>query len=296
MHRTIAVPSVAAILLGATATLMGAQLAINYSYRTLDVPAALGDGTSAYGINNRGDVVGNFVAAGSVDGFVYRNGHFSVVEIPGASPDNAGALSGVNDRGTAVGSYIDGDTGVEHAFTLNSRGRIKNLPDAEPDAPATVAIGINNRGTIVGYFFDAGGDGHAFIYDNGTYTPYDHAGASVTVFNGINDRGDVVGYYLDAYFNRHSFVLNDGVETSIQPPAAVSTTASGINNRRVVVGGYRLADGTFHSFVRRDGVVTTVELPGAPTAVFGGINDDGDIAGTYDFFSHGLVATPHKQH
>src|SRR5262245_43152167 len=88
-----------------------------YTFYPLDVPAELGAWTSAYDINNVGVVVGNFVTVeGNIDGFVFQNGAFTDVAIPGASPDNRGALNGVNDLGVAVGGFIDAETGIGHAL------------------------------------------------------------------------------------------------------------------------------------------------------------------------------------
>lgn len=140
-----------------------------YQFHAFDVPAELGDGTTAQGINNRGVIVGNFVRVdGSFDGFLFKNGRFTDVAVPGASPDLAGPLGGINDLGMAVGGFIDAATGIGHAFVLTPRGEFRVQPDPAPDAVVTEALGINNQGTIVGFYFDPNDNQHGFILRRGS--------------------------------------------------------------------------------------------------------------------------------
>lgn len=66
------------------------------------------------GISNTGEVVGiytNFLSLGNLNSFVYDNGVYTTIDVPGASSTS---VQGVNASGDIVGAYFDG-TG-EHGF------------------------------------------------------------------------------------------------------------------------------------------------------------------------------------
>jgi uncharacterized membrane protein len=263
-----------------------------YRFQAFDVPPELGEGTTAQGINNRGIIVGNFVRVdGSFDGFLSENGHFTDVVVPGASPDLAGPLGGINDLGMAVGGFIEATTGIGHAFLLTPRGEIRIQPDPAPDAVLTEALGINNKGTIVGFYFDLNDIQHGFILRRGVSETYDYPGASQTALTAINDRNQIVGFWIDAAFQFHGFMLQDGVMTNIEPPGSTTTAPRGINNRGQIVGGFRDAANVGHGFLLSRGIYTSLDFPGAFHTTAIGINDRGMIVGTYNFFTRGFIAT-----
>jgi len=266
-----------------------------YAFYALDVPAELGGFTSAYGINNAGLIVGNFVTlAGDVDGFMFNKGKFTHVTVPGASADNRGGINDVNDLGQAVGSFADAETGVEHSFVRSKSSQITVLPDAAPGAWLTEATGINNAGVIVGFFIDADGELHGFILSKGTNAAYDHPGATRTLLTRINDRGQIVGTWVDGDGHRHGFLLQDGAAISIDVPGALSTRCTGINNWGANVGWYVDENFVAHGFLLQDGRFTDIDFPGAEDTAALGINDHGVIVGTYDGFSRGMVAMPNE--
>lgn len=263
-----------------------------YTFSTVDVPAELGAFASAYGINNAGVVVGNFVTVdGNLDGFLVQKGDFTDVAVPGVTSDSRGALNDVNDRGQAVGGFTD-DSGDSHSFVMDRHGEFAVLPDV-PGAVLAEATGINNSGDIIGFYFDAGFAPHGFIVRDGVYTTYDYPGSSRTLLTRINDRGQITGIRLDADGHRRGFVLQkDGVTTTIDVPGSRNTRTGGINNQGQIVGYYDDADMVSHGFLFKDGVYTTLDFPGASDTVLLDINDRGVIAGTYDGFTFGLVAKP----
>jgi probable HAF family extracellular repeat protein len=262
-----------------------------YTFHPFDVPAEAGGFTSAFGINNKGIIVGNFFSVeGFVDGFVFEKNTFTYVTVPGAGFFR-GYLNAVNDKGDAVGGFEDPDTGIFHSFLRTRKGKISILPDPEPDALSTEALGINNRGAIVGFFVDADGVRHGFILQKGLYTIYDYPDALRTLLTGINDHAQIVGIAFDG-IQRRGFLLDGGDTVLIEVPAAVNTRTSAINNLGQVVGWFDDADGVAHGFLLDDEGYTTLDFPGAADTVLTGINDQGVIVGTYDDFSRGLVATP----
>jgi len=80
-----------------------------------------------------------------------------------------------------------------------------------PGSKFTQALGLNNDGEIVGFYTDAGGNNHGFLYNiaSGTHQKMDdpHAsGPGGTIINGINDNGQIVGFYADANNNTNGMV------------------------------------------------------------------------------------------
>jgi uncharacterized membrane protein len=73
-------------------------------YTTLDVPGA--DATFAFGINDAGQITGNYSNASGNYGFVYSHGIFTTIEGEPQSAAFGGTLaSGINDAGQIVGYY-----------------------------------------------------------------------------------------------------------------------------------------------------------------------------------------------
>jgi probable HAF family extracellular repeat protein len=285
-----------ALCLADPAELSVYSAAPEYAFSSMDAPAELGAFTSAYGINNAGVIVGNYVSVDStLDGFVFQNGRFTPVVVPGVTSDDRGALNDVNDRGQAVGGFTDGETGITYTFIRGKAGDFTLLPDAAPGALLTEATGLNNSGTVVGFYLDADAHRHGFILQNGTYTTYDYPGALRTILTRINNRGQMTGIWVGTDLQRHGFLLQDGVATSIDVPGAVNTRTGGINNLGDIVGYYDDADFVSHGYLLKDGVFTTLDFPGAFDTTLLDINDHGVIAGTFDGFSRGLVATPVQQ-
>lgn len=268
-----------------------------YQFQTLDVPEEWGYYTSAYGINNTGIIVGNYVTTGEeAHGFIYYDGQFTDVFIPDADKNNRGILNDINDAGASVGTFnypkkVDHDM-IVHSFIRSANGVITILPDAVPGSPLTEATGINNSGTIVGFYYDANSNRHGFILNNGVYTTYDKPGAARTLLTGINNQGKIVGFYRNLNGIAYGFTLLNGVTTEVFFPEAASTKLHGINNDGLIIGEYEDASGIIHGFLLKDGKYITLDFPGAFDTSVLEINDSGVIVGSYDGFSHGLIGIP----
>jgi probable HAF family extracellular repeat protein len=148
----------------------------------------------AYGINNRHQIVGEYVdAAGNYHGFVWQQGRYKTIDVPGSTSTS---LIAINDRGQMVGLYTDTAGQVAHGF-LFSAGRYTTY-DA-PGVPITFLTGINNRGQIVGTAITNPADSttfHGFLLARGTNGPYtgiQPPNSAASFAGGINDKGQIVG-------------------------------------------------------------------------------------------------------
>jgi hypothetical protein len=112
---------------------------------------------NAFGINNRGDVAGEYTAAGGItDGFIkLAGGAFHTLAVPGATETVA---LGLNDNDTVVGAYIDGTgaSGTIHGFIWRIGGHFIMADD--PNITGfTILNSINDEGDIVGFYEDSHG-------------------------------------------------------------------------------------------------------------------------------------------
>jgi uncharacterized membrane protein len=272
----------------------GFLLLKNGNFSTVDVPGDLVGvagtlQTEANGINAAGQIVGDYFAppgapgapACTVDsaplspqcrrGFLYRNGKFSDVLVPGkkGSIPNAISLDGTiygcdhdDDYFTSMVGF--GRIGLDTFITLDAGGgELKN--------PTESVLGSMNNGatpdgsTIVGLYVDppdSSGQYHGYVVHNGAFQRYDVPGSVATQTWGINPAADFVGLYDDTNSNEHGFLQRWGAATPITidvpsgPPFnAILTDAFSINPAGAIVGLYIDASGNLHGYVahpRRD--------------------------------------------
>jgi probable HAF family extracellular repeat protein len=168
-------------------------------------------------------------------------------------------------------------------------------PIEHPDAgagPGTFASGINDRGQIVGFYIDADGRGHGFLWDKGRFTPIDVPGAAASTATDINNRGQIVGEYGDDPFvptALHGFLLSGGDFTTFDAPAVPFSTPTSINNAGQIAGftstGPVLPQAEVHGFLLARGVMgpfTPIDFPGTQRTLAWGLNDRGQIVGLYE--------------
>jgi uncharacterized membrane protein len=117
------------------------------TFKTIDLPGATS--TMAFGVNNFGQVVGDYTVGISQAGFLDTNGSFSTINFPG-TPFGSTEVRGINDLGQIVGSYFN-TTGT-HGF-VDTNGTFKPI-DEPASKNSTRAFGINDRGQAVGLYYD----------------------------------------------------------------------------------------------------------------------------------------------
>lgn len=202
------------------------------TYSTLDVPASFGPNTVARGINDVGQVVGNYTVLQTVNGFPnlpVQHGFvrsadgttFTKIDYPGALATIPG---GINDSGEIVGGYADapasGTFFVPHGFTL--RGGVFTTFDSACGTTGSFAHSINEPSAVVGsdstianlFNLQAedgapdGLSGFVMSADGTTFTSIDFPAASElgTQARGMNTAGTVVGDYADSSDADHAFL------------------------------------------------------------------------------------------
>ncbi len=244
---------------------------------------------------------------------------FTTIDVPGASFTS---VFGINDSGTIVGRYGDGNT--NHGFSLlngsfntidppgatwaeaqdvNDAGHIVSdyqnniIPYAHGYGPSgtidfpgvqsggvTYARGINDNNQIAGFYRYAGeARTHGFLLDGGIFSTIDVPQSTRTEVFDINDSGQVVGYYEDSVGGGgHGFILTGSSITTIDHPDADRTWIYGINDTGQMAGFYVDTGGVEHSFWFDGSNFFSINVPGSTRSVADAINDNGQIAGWYD--------------
>jgi probable HAF family extracellular repeat protein len=261
----------------------------DYAFTTVDVPGATF--TSLTGINDSGQMIGFYVAAGIRYDFLLSDGTYTTLY----GPNGTGAFAnGINNAGQIVGYYFGAD-GLVHGFLRDSDGTYTTLDFPGFDSLDTEAYGINDSGQIVGQYY-GGGRIHGFLRDSyGRYTRFDAQGAFYTMLTGINHAGVLLGNTIDDDGGNGAFYFDSSFEPIIPVPGS-ATYAFGINDVGDIVGFYGQPDGSSHGYLRSaDGNYTSLDVPDAQLTCAYGINNNGIIVGSFDDqqnHTHGFVATP----
>ena len=150
-------------------------------YSTINFPGAAGTiaGTNAWGINDRGEIVGGYQGTnGKSHLYLSRQNQFATIDFPNGVDPNAvdtaplGLKGGINSGGDIVSYYcnlepcsanntLQLDNDSEHGFLLSHGGAFRRID--VPGSHGTLTFGINDRGDIVGSYHDANRKEHGFL-------------------------------------------------------------------------------------------------------------------------------------
>jgi hypothetical protein len=262
---------------------------------TFDYPGA-GNSTLPQKINERGDVVGEFIdSSGVTRGFVrFSDGSFSA---PIVDPNDTVGFTegrGINNLRTVAGDYVISD-GTVHSFFW-SGGTFTEYD--VPGAVQTNLLSINDAAGFTGTF-DPDGSGifQAFINVGGALTSFSVPAAISTLAYEINNSNQlVVGYFIDASGILHGYYrdASGALHFPIDPSGSVATVLFGLNDRNWVVGRYADSSGVAHGvFFLPPNQFSTFDYPGSAFTSLNGINDQGVICGRYvdgSGIAHGFLA------
>jgi probable HAF family extracellular repeat protein len=155
----------ALLLLGFVLSGLSAVQAASYTVTPIDVPNSRG--TMPRGINASGAIVGNYVSAESTGhGFLLIDGHFITFDV--LEPNGIGTFPyGINNQGTVAG------VNMEEGFIFSlTQVTIIDVPGSQ----VAFVEGLNNKGQVAGYYQDARGVAHAFLWSKGQFTMIDPPG------------------------------------------------------------------------------------------------------------------------
>jgi len=166
-----------------------------HSFVPIDVPASIATGavgainTSVSGANDEGTIFGTyFGSGGGSGGFVFENGVYQAVNVPGGSGTH---VTGVDAAGDIFGTYSPTGSSVTVGF-IDSNGTFAQISD--PSFANTYIAGVTAFGEAFGSFGLSGSTLPSFTYQNGVFTLVDPPGAVSSTLTGVDDAGNVVGW------------------------------------------------------------------------------------------------------
>jgi hypothetical protein len=286
----------------------------SYSFQTLNNS---GDPNfnQLLGINNSGIIAGYFGDGNTVPNNGYTlnpPSSYTAENFPGSTQTQAVGINNSGTPATTVGFYID-QNGNNLGFT-DQGGTFKSVADPSTPTAGTTTnqlLGVNDHSVAAGFYNDASGNSHGYLYNFGlatpTYTPVTLPGsfnAVSVVATGVDNAGAISGFFTDSGSNMHGFIDNGGVFTQIDVPGGTNTMVLGLNNKDQVVGSYVDGSGVTQGFVY-DWATNSFQTISDPLAssnpafmvtgtTVNGINDWGQLVGFYSDGTNvnGFLATP----
>jgi hypothetical protein len=248
------------------------------------------------GINNSGEIAGYFGIGSSTHpnkGYTleppYTQANFTNENFPGSFQTQ---VTGLNNSGQTVGFWAD-TAGDNFGWVKSGVNFIQVVdPSTPPSAPGVAIVnqllGINDHNQAAGFYVDANGDSHGYVYNvaNGTFTAINVTGATTVTATGINNSGVVSGFFTATNGNTLGFLENvngTGLVT-FEVPGSTNTMFLGLNNMGQEVGTYIDSMGVMHGllFTTATQTVTNVDDPmGLGTTTINGLNDKGQLVGFY---------------
>jgi hypothetical protein len=233
--------------------------AVTYAFRTLD-NANGRSFNQLLGINNHGKIAGYYGSGarghpnkGYLLAPPYGQSNYRAEDVPNAAQTQ---VTGLNSTGVTVGFYATTDKANPAAnanFGFWSRNGhfhkvvfpARKAAAGNSSPPVDQLLGINNAGEAVGFYLDAVGNSHGYLYNIGThrFVPIRLPGAANVTGTGINKQNAVVGFFnqsagmVKAFYIRApraaSISLPFPVRTSRRPSASMTTARSSAHTRPV---------------------------------------------------------------
>jgi probable HAF family extracellular repeat protein len=170
---------------------LGGNVVQGFMYKNgvfTDVGPAGAPFSSAYGINDRGEIVGQFRDTyGAYKGFLYNGSSYQTLIPPGAT---SAAAFGINKTGNVTLQWLDSNNVDESSVFDGTTYTAVNVPGAT----GTFADGIDSAGDVVFLWTDSQNNYHSALLLNQKYYKFSNPLCSLgTYAYGINDNKIMVG-------------------------------------------------------------------------------------------------------
>jgi hypothetical protein len=211
-----------------------------------DYPGSVPGTTVANGINDSGQVVGQYEpAVPYLQAFSYAGGAFATLPTGGTNYNFAIAIS---NSGIITGDDGTPTTGLGFIY---AGGAYTYFSAGDPATYFTTGEGVNDAGTVVGVAgLLSGGGEFGFTYSGGAITPFSAPGYAAAFPISVNDAGVIVGYASnDGFATYTGFVDSGGVFTFVDAPGSSQTGFGALNDQGDIVGEYYDANGNEFAFL-----------------------------------------------
>jgi len=195
--------------------------------------------TFLYDRDNAGTTIGITLPGKTPMPFMLKGSTYTPLTMTlGGTTYNSFYPFGMNRWGTIVGMYRD-SSGTMHGFKRFSNGQAVALNF--PGAAETVANGINDNGTIVGYYSKAVLPNewkHGFIYSNGKWASLSYPNKQTTL-QGISNANLIVATTIQGDNALNSYIyLNGTFKKIVIGPGTYPTYAFGISPTKGLITGF----------------------------------------------------------
>jgi hypothetical protein len=289
------------LTIGALAVSTGAVASAQYKFTKINIPQSID--TSAFGISNKNEVVGQYTPLQSSQtyGFWRTNDIPAIWHYPLEDPNGDGTITsaGSIDSGRiVVGSYEASSSvnGIWDVGMFINGGTYFDF--TVTGCRSTVVNGINDRGETAGTcYLPESGDAIGWYSTRPTgVVTFRCPGSSATYAYAINETRSIVGLCVTSS-GEHGFLRDaQGNFVAIDFPNAYATFAMGISDTGVVSGTFQDGSMTHHGFIFSAGTFTQVDVPGASSTYVNQINKHGHFVGSYDDpktgHGYGFIAKP----
>jgi probable HAF family extracellular repeat protein len=265
------------------------------------VPLETGSESNAVGINNRGDIVGQYATLATQSAFL-RLADGQIIDLTPVG--EYGVAFSINDQRQVVGwTQTPGPRFI--AFLWTFKEGLLTLGTL-PNDTGSIATAINESGIVVGLSCCSFGAPRAFIWsashgmrDLGTLVGNSSTCESGSTANAVNIREMVVGMSctVSGFGADHAFLwTSESGMIDLGTLGGSRSVASGINDAGLVVGTSTVSDGHSHAFLwsRLLGMEDLGTLGGGSSQA-NAINDRGAVTGSStlpDGTTHAFVWTP----
>ncbi len=207
--------------------------------------------SSAYGVNDAGNVVGVYTTpGGSRHGYLHTSGVQTDIHPLVTLGGSSSFAAGINNFGQIIGAATvnpGSSLAGRHAFVVRN-GKLMDLhPTVTFGGTWSEALGANDLGLIVGASQTADDDCyHAFSFGGGDNSVVDlhslvQAGGCSSRASGVNGKGEIVGSAASASGGFRAFLYANAVATDLNiliPPDSgwILEFANGISDEGQIVG------------------------------------------------------------
>ena len=168
----------------------------NGVFKEVTIPGFPNAPAIATGINEFGDIAGQFNGNGSDFGFLLHQGKLTIISFPGAQ---GGTFpTSINNQGVVVGTYHLTEDDPDHGFMWKN-GVFANIQF--PGALATTPVKINDAGDIAGSYVDSKSISHGFSFDKSRFSTIDPPGSLGTKILALNNFDNVLGFFTTSAGN-----------------------------------------------------------------------------------------------